>query len=174
MSSNRPEPAEPDPFNELEFRAWRGFLRVHRTVMDELSRRLESEHDLPLLQYGVLITLVDAPGRRMRMTDLAERVLTSPSGMTRATARLRDAGLVEREQDPLDGRSFVVSLTPVGMRRLREAQVTHHACARELLFGVLDDEDLERLAGIYERAMPGVLDAPLWPRPAPDRQPSTP
>jgi DNA-binding MarR family transcriptional regulator len=164
-SSEQPpsvEPSEPDPFDEHEFRAWRGFLRVHRTVMDELARRLERENDLPLLHYGVLITLVSAPERRLRMSDLADQVLTSPSGMTRAVARLRAEGLVEREHDPDDLRSFLVSLSPAGVQRLREAQVTHHACVRELLFGGLDGNDIEQLAALYERAMPGVLDAPQW------------
>lgn len=153
---------EPDPFDEREFRAWRAFMRVHRTVTDELARRLERAHDLPLLHYAVLITLVTAPGRRLRMSDLADQVLTSPSGMTRAVARLREEGLVEREHDPDDLRSFLVSLTPAGVRRLREAQVTHHAAVRELLFGGLEGDDIERLAAIYERAMPGVLDVPQW------------
>lgn len=157
------EPPEPDPFDEHEFRAWRGFLRVHRTVMDELARRLERMHELPLLQYGVLITLVSAPGHRLRMSDLADRVLTSPSGMTRAIARLSEEGLVEREQDSNDRRSVIVTMTPEGLHRLREAQATHHACVRELLFGGLEGDDLQRLATIYERAMPGVLDAPVWP-----------
>lgn len=155
MPAKRPEPSEPDPFDEHELRVWRGFLRMHRTVSDELNRRLERAHDLTLLHYGVLITLVTDPGRRLRMTDLAERVLTSPSGMTRAVARLADEGLVERERDPDDGRSFVVHLTPLGLNRLREAQVTHHACVRELLFRGLDGDDLRRLAAIYDRALPG-------------------
>lgn len=163
------EPPEPDPFDEHEFRAWRGFLRVHRTVMDELARRLERMHDLPLLQYGVLITLVSAPGRRLRMSDLADRVLTSPSGMTRAIARLSEEGLVEREQNSNDGRSVIVTMTPEGLRRLREAQATHHACVRELLFGGLEGDDLQLLATIYEHAMPGVLDEPVWPALSPDR-----
>jgi DNA-binding MarR family transcriptional regulator len=145
------EPPEPDPFDEHEFRVWRGFLRTHRTVTDELSRRLERAHGLTMLHYGVLITLITDPGRRLRMTDLAERVLTSPSGMTRAVARLAGDGLVERDRDPDDGRSFTVGLTPLGLIRLREAQVTHHACVRELLFGGLEGDDLERLAAVYER-----------------------
>jgi DNA-binding MarR family transcriptional regulator len=146
------EPPEPDPFNEDEFRVWRGFLRTHRTVTDELDRRLERAHDLTMLHYGVLITLVTEPDRRLRMTDLAERVLTSPSGMTRAVARLAGDGLVERERDAGDGRSFIVHLTPRGLVRLREAQVTHHACVRELLLGGLDGDDLRRLAAVYDRS----------------------
>ena len=166
--SNSVESPEPDPFNEDELRAWRGFRRTRTTVENELTRRLQKSHDLTILQYGVLITLLSAPGRRLRMTDLAEQVLTSLSGMTRAIVRLRDEGLVEREQDPDDLRSFVVSLKPEGLGRLRETQVTHHACVRELLFDNLDDEDIQRLATIYDRAMPGVLDAPTWPAPTPE------
>ena len=113
------EPPEPNPFSEAELRVWRGLLRTHRTVTDELSRRLDREHGLTLPHYGVLITLVIVPDRRLRMTDLAERVLLSPSGMTRAAAWLAERGLVERERDPGDGRSFIVALTPAGVRRLR-------------------------------------------------------
>jgi DNA-binding MarR family transcriptional regulator len=149
MSRTRHEPPEPAPFTEDEFRVWRGFLRLHRTITDELNRRLLAGHGLPLLHYGVLITLITVPERRMRMTDIAERVLVSPSGMTRAVARLAGDGLVVRMQDPDDGRSFLVTLTPRGVRRLREAQETHHACVRELLFRGLGADDLRRLAALF-------------------------
>jgi hypothetical protein len=56
-----------------------------------------------------------------------------------------------------------VTLTAEGVRKLREAQVTHHACVRELLLGGMEGDDLERLASIYDHAMPGVVDAPVWP-----------
>lgn len=147
ISRDRPEP---DPFSDAELRAWRGFLRIHREITDALNNRLSSRHGLTLLHYGVLITLITVPDRRMRMTDIADRVLTSPSGMTRAVARLADQGLVEREQDADDRRSYLVWLTPAGINRLREAQVTHHACVRELLFSRLGAADVERLAAIYE------------------------
>jgi DNA-binding MarR family transcriptional regulator len=149
MPRTRPEPPEPAPFSEDEFRVWRGFLRLHRTITDELNRRLLAEHGLPLLHYGVLITLITVPERQMRMTDIAERVLVSPSGMTRAVARLAADDLVERTQDPGDRRSFLVALTPAGVRRLRKAQETHHACVRELLFRGLGDDDLRRLAALF-------------------------
>jgi DNA-binding MarR family transcriptional regulator len=151
MARARPEPPEPSPFSGEEFRVWRGFLRTHRQVTDELNRRLSERHGMTLLHYGVLITLITLPERRMRMTDLAERVLTSPSGMTRAVAWLAGQGLVERQQDGGDRRSFVVSLTAAGVVRLREAQVTHHACVRELLFAGVGRADLRRLAALYDR-----------------------
>jgi len=147
----RSEPREPDPFSEDELRAWRGFLRLHRTVTEELSRRLDRTHGLTLAHYGVLITLVTLPDRRMRMTDLAERVLVSPSGMTRAVAWLAGEGLVRRERDSGDGRSFIVELTPAGLDLLRVAQVTHHACVRELLFDGVGPAELRRLAAYFDR-----------------------
>jgi DNA-binding MarR family transcriptional regulator len=149
---------EPDAFDKDECRVWRGFLRTHRRIADELNRRLEREHGLPLLYYGVLITLITEPVRRLRMTDLADRVLTSPSGMTRAVTRVADLGLVEREQSSGDRRSFVVHLTPFGVRRLREAQRTHHACVRELLFAGLRPAEVKRLAAIYDRVPAAVSD----------------
>jgi DNA-binding MarR family transcriptional regulator len=151
LSTSSSEPAEPNPFTDQELQIWRGVLRTHRTITDELNRRLAKQHDLTLLHYGVLITLITDPDRRMRMTDIAERVLTSPSGMTRAIGRLEAEGLVSREQDEGDRRSFLVTLTPRGVRRLREAQVTHHACVRELLFGGLAADELRTLAALYDR-----------------------
>ena len=149
MPRTRSEPPEPAPFSQDEFRVWRGFLRLHRTITDELNRRLQAEHGLPLLHYGVLITLITVPERRMRMTDIAERVLVSPSGMTRAVARLAADGLVERAQDSGDRRSTLVALTPRGVRTLRKAQETHHGCVRELLFRGLGPDDLRRLAALF-------------------------
>jgi DNA-binding MarR family transcriptional regulator len=156
MPRTRPEPPEPAPFTQDEFRVWRGFLRLHRTITDELDRRLLAEHGLPLLHYGILITLITVPERRMRMTDIAERVLVSPSGMTRAVARLSAHGLVERRQHPDDRRSFLVTLTPSGVRRLRKAQETHHACVRELLLGGLKRDDLRRLAALFDPPAPAA------------------
>ena len=134
-----------------EFRVWRGFLRTHRTVSDELNRRLEQAHDLTLLHYGVLITLVTDPGRRLRMTDLAERVLTSPqrNDSRGQPTRRRGPGRAG-PRTPTTERSFIVGLT-TGLTRLREAQVTHHACVRELLFHGLTDNDVQRLGAIYDR-----------------------
>src|SRR2546423_7672041 len=121
MPPTRSEPPEPSPFTEDEFRAWRGFLRLHRKITDELNRRLLHEHDLPLLHYGVLITLITVPERRMRMTDVAERVLVSPSGMTPAVAKLAGDGPGERMPDADDRRRFLLTLTPPGRRQLPKA-----------------------------------------------------
>ena len=149
-----------------EFDAWRGMLRLHATVTRELERRLLAERAISLSQYGVLITLVTAQNRRLRMSELAERRLTHPSGITRVVGQLEKEGLVAREVDPADGRSFHAVLTPQGLERLREAQLTHHAVARELYLGRLSERDAKQLAGLFEKALPGVISEPVWPKPA--------
>ncbi len=159
--------AEPDPFDACEFAAWRGLLRVHTTVTRELDRRMGERHDLPLDAYGVLITLVSAPAGRLTLKQLGIRRNLTASGITRSVDRLATAGLVERRRNPADGRSAFVTLTRRGLRRLREAQVTHHATVRELLFARLDLEDLAQLGALWEKAMPGAVSSAAWPPPAP-------
>jgi len=161
MSSN--DIPEPDPMTAAEFAAWRGMLRLHAAVTRELERRLLDERDMSLGQYGILITLVGAPDRRLRMSELADRRLTHPSGITRMVDQLEREGLVAREADPNDGRSLHAVLTRRGLERLREAQLTHHAVARELYLGRLSQRDARQLAELFEKALPGVVSDEVWP-----------
>ena len=157
------EPAEPDPFTPVEFGAWRGMLRVHSTVFRELDRRLQDEHGFGIDAYGVMITLVTAPSRQLPIGALGEQRNLSPSGISRSVDRLTKAGLVTRTTNPADGRSLLVSLTPDGLNRLREAQVTHHQVVRDRLLSRLDERDLRRLGQLWEKAMPGAVSSPTWP-----------
>jgi DNA-binding MarR family transcriptional regulator len=155
--------SEPDPFTRPEFLAWRGFLRVHAHVTGELDRRMTEAHGLSLDQYGVLITLVSAPGMQLRMGELGARRLVSPSKITRVIDELERGRLVKRTRDPADGRSFLATLTRRGLRKLREAQVTHHAVVRERLLDGLSERQLGELARIWDSAVPGVVGAEVWP-----------
>jgi DNA-binding MarR family transcriptional regulator len=154
---------EPDPFTREEFLAWRGFLRVHAHVTGELDRRMTAAHGVSLDQYGVLITLVSAPERRLRMGELGARRLVSPSKISRVIDELERHRLVKRSRDPEDGRSFLAALTPRGLRKLREAQVTHHAVVRERFLEPLSEDQVEQLAEIWDTAVPGVVGAEVWP-----------
>lgn len=104
---------------------WRSFLRSHAAMMRRLERDLVNEHGLPLAWYDVLVQLAEAPEHRLRMTELAERVLLSRSGLTRLVDRLTATGLVSRQSDPSDARGTFSVLTDEGMDRLREAAPTH-------------------------------------------------
>lgn len=166
MSSNIPP--EPDPFTPPEFAAWRGLLRLRETVTRAVDDRLRAEHGLSLDDYGILITLVGQPERRLRMSHLGDRRLLTPSGITRAVARLEERGLVRREPDPSDGRAFFAALTPKGIRELRRAQRAHHAIVRELYLQRLDPGEIEQLGELFEKAVPGVVSSAEWP-PLPPR-----
>ena len=157
------EPAEQDPFTADEFAAWRGMLRVHSTVFRELDRALLEAHGFGIDSYGVLITLVTAPEHRLPIGELGLRRNLTPSGISRSVDRLAKLDLVERVANPVDGRSFLVGLTGTGLRRLREAQLTHHRVVREMLLSRLDEPDLKRLGELWEKAMPGTVSSPTWP-----------
>jgi DNA-binding MarR family transcriptional regulator len=138
-------------------------LRVHSAVFRELDRGLLAEHGIGIDAYGVLITLVTAPGYRLPIGELGIRRNLSPSGISRSVDRLTGSGLLERSANPDDGRSLLVGLTPKGLRRLREAQVTHHRIVRRLLLSRLDARDLRRLGELWEKAMPGAVSSSTWP-----------
>jgi DNA-binding MarR family transcriptional regulator len=154
---------EPDPFSADEFRAWRGLLRLREVVMRDIDRRLRRAGHVSLDDYGILITLVTAPRMRLRMSDLGARRMLTPSGITRVVNRLEEQGLVRRDPDPSDGRASLAVLTRDGLAALRRAQVVHHAAVRELYLDRLDGADLNRLADLFEKALPGVVSATTWP-----------
>ena len=156
---------EAEALSSEEFQAWRGLIRLREAVMREIDRRLHREGLISLADYGVLITLVTAPGLRLRMSDLGAQRMLTPSGITRVVVRLEAQGFVRREPDPADGRAAFAALTRPGLDALRRAQVVHHATVRELYLGRLTKHELERLAAIFEKALPGVVSASIWPPP---------
>lgn len=143
-----------------ELAAWRGLLRVHAALFKALDAELEAEHGIPLSSYEVLISLRSAPERKLRMADLAERVLLSRSGMTRLVDRLEREGLLAREQCSRDARGCYAALTERGDAFLEEARPTHLAGVRERFLRHFSPAELERLGECWERVLPGVTEAP--------------
>src|SRR5262245_36586087 len=101
-----------------ELAAWRGFLRVHSGVVRELNAELETTHALPLAHYEVLLHLDSAPESRRTMSELAQMVLLSQSGVTRLVDRLVRSGLVVREGCVEDRRVMYARLTDEGREAL--------------------------------------------------------
>jgi DNA-binding MarR family transcriptional regulator len=136
-------------------RAWEAFLRAHATVVRRLEAELLAEHDLPLAWYDVLVQLAQAADRQLRMSELADRVLLSRSGVTRLVDRMAADGLVARQSCPTDQRGTLAVLTPAGLDRLRAASGTHLRGVREHVTDRLTDEELSTLAGLLSRLLPG-------------------
>jgi DNA-binding MarR family transcriptional regulator len=149
------------PVQELtgtELGAWRGLLRVHAALVRELDAELDAAHDLPLSSYDVLIYLQAAPGKRLRMAELADSVLLSRSGVTRLVDRLEREGLIVRDTCTSDGRGLFAVLTDAGGAMLARARPTHLAGVRERFLRHFSDDELEQLAGYWERVLPGAAE----------------
>jgi DNA-binding MarR family transcriptional regulator len=136
--------------SDAELRAWQAFLHAHHQIIRKLDAELRSEHELPLNAYDVLLRLARAPGRRLRMTDLAERVMMSPSGLTRVVDRLAAEGLVRRERYDGDARVMLAQLTDKGRLVLRRAAKTHLRGIREHFTGQMTLAQLREVAAALE------------------------
>lgn len=136
---------------DREMNAWRSFLRAHATISRCLESELVAEHALSLPEYGVLVTLVEAPGRRLRMTELADQVLLSRSGLTRLVDRMESAGLVERFKCPSDARGMHAVLTDLGYQRLKKSAGTHLRGVREHVTGRLSAAEVDQLQALMTK-----------------------
>jgi DNA-binding MarR family transcriptional regulator len=144
--------------------AWRQFLMAHARVSRRLDDELRADHDLSLAEYDALLTIAQAPGRRIRMRQLADRVILSKSGVTRLVDRLVLDGLVERSACETDARGAEAVLTATGLDRLRAASQTHLRGIDRHFLEVIDVADLP----ILERAMTSLAEQ-AGPGGEPDR-----
>jgi DNA-binding MarR family transcriptional regulator len=155
MTSSTPQIEE---LTATELGAWRGMLRVHTALVRELDAELDAAHGLPLSSYDVLIYLQSAPGRRLRMAELADSVLLSRSGVTRLVDRLEREGLLVRDACESDGRGLFAVLTDKGEELLAKARPTHLAGVRERFLRHFSEDELRTLARFWERVHPGAAD----------------
>jgi DNA-binding MarR family transcriptional regulator len=151
-----PEPPTGEPpvtlrASDWRVGVWRNFLRAHATVTRELERELAAQAGLPLAWYDVLLQLAEAPGRRLRMAELADRVLLSRSGLTRLIDRLQGEGLVRRERSTDDARGTFTVMTPAGLDRLRAAAPVHLGGIRDHWLVHFSDDDLRVLGALLGR-----------------------
>ena len=110
-----------ESLSELHLAVWRAFLKAHATVVDQIDHDLAAEQRLSLSSYDVLIELYEAPDRRLRMHELAKRVVLSRSGLTRLVDRLEAEGLLTRDRCGTDRRGAYAVITEQGIAALRKA-----------------------------------------------------
>jgi DNA-binding MarR family transcriptional regulator len=135
--------------------AWRAFLLTHAAVVRRLERDLEREQRLPLAWYDALLELNAAPGRRLRMQDLAARVVLSRSRVSRVVDEMVRAGLVRRESDPSDGRAAFAVITDEGRTALRRAAPVYLRGIEEQFLAHLTPAEIRTI----ETGLTRVLDA---------------
>ncbi len=139
------------PFSAQELAAWRGLLEVHARVAQALDAQMRAAHGLSVSSYEVLMFLGDAPGHRMRMSEIADRVLLSRSGLTRLVDRLCRLGYVSRCAAPDDGRGLFAELTDAGAHALELARRTHRQGVRTFFLERLSPADQVVLGDVWGR-----------------------
>ena len=151
MASDRPTKR----LDALEFRAWRAFLYTYATVVPTLDRELVGALGLSLTQFEVLNRLRRAGTHGLRMSDLASRLVLSPSGVTRAVDQLERKGLVQRSVFEGDRRGSVATLTEEGRALLRRATTVHVQGLREHFLTHMSRTELEHLVTALEAVLDG-------------------
>src|SRR5215218_7581567 len=140
----------PAELTDLELAAWRGFLRTHAAVIKALDAELEAAHGLPMTTYEVLVSLYHAPGRRLRMAEIADHTFLSRSGVTRLVDRLERDGLLRRDVCSSDARGCYAVLTDEGADLLAEARPAHLDGVRRRFLSRLSDDDMRTLVRIWD------------------------
>src|SRR3954447_16624816 len=117
-----------------EQRTWRAFLGATQLLFDQLDRELQRDAGMPHAYYEILVILSEAPGRTLRMSELAERTRSSRSRLSHAVARLEERGWIRREDCPPARRGAFAVLTDAGFAVLAAAAPGHVEAVRRQLF----------------------------------------
>src|SRR5690242_21030592 len=147
-SAGRPE----DPAVD----AWRGLLVAHSRLVPAVEADLRAAGQVPLSSYDVLLELNAAPERRLRMSELGQRVVLSRTRVSRIVHELAAAGLAERQPDEADGRSSFAVLSAAGRDALRRAWPVYREAIRRQLAAGLTVPQCRELAALLDQVIKGT------------------
>jgi DNA-binding MarR family transcriptional regulator len=144
------------PYDDMDLDATQ--LRAYFALMDvagllrhKVEQQLREAADITYVQFKVLARLgLDSPTGSLRMTELADEVVYSRSGLTYQAGQMEKSGLVERSPSPDDDRGVILTITEAGRARLARALPGHVDVVRDLLFATLTDDDVRALATLLE------------------------
>jgi DNA-binding MarR family transcriptional regulator len=149
--------------DEDEQHTWRSFLTATRLFFDGIERQLQQDSGLPHAYYEILVRLSEAPGRTLRMSELASTSLSSRSRISHAVARLEEMGWVRRRPCEHDKRGQLAELTEAGLAGLETAAPGHVEAVRRGLFDALSPEQVAALRDISDTLVAHLSDHPVWP-----------
>jgi len=144
--------------NAEEHRAWRAFCGVFLRLDAALDAQLRRDAGMRHFEYGVMSGLSQAPGRSMRMSDLAAVADGSLPRLSQVVSRLEAKGWARRTPDPTDRRSTLAVLTDAGNEQLVAAAPAHVEEVRRLIFDPLTKAQVQQLTRICERIAPGLAE----------------
>ncbi|MFF5075508.1 MarR family winged helix-turn-helix transcriptional regulator [Actinoplanes sp. NPDC000266] len=137
--------------NSEQLGAYFALMEVSSLLQYAVDEHLRADGDLSYVQFQILARLVDSPEGRLRMTDLADGVVYSRSGLTYQAGLLEKRGLVTRAPSPDDERSVMVTVTDAGRALIAHVLPGHVERVRQLLFDPMKDRDLSTLSSVLGR-----------------------
>lgn len=137
--------------DEERMACWRAYIESSQRLLTQLEEELRVTSELSLPDYHVLVLLSESPGQRLRMGELASRLIFSPSRLTYQISSMERRGLVTRQICPRDRRGSEAVLTATGLLALREAAVHHLASVRRHLMDDLDATEIACLTRVFDR-----------------------
>jgi DNA-binding MarR family transcriptional regulator len=146
--------------NSQQLGAYFALMEVSSLLQYAVDEHLRDDGDLSYVQFQILARLVDAPEGRLRMTDLADGVVYSRSGLTYQAGLLDKRGLITRLPSPDDERSVMVMVTGAGRDLVAHVLPGHVDRVRQLLFEPLTSRDLAALSTILGRVRDHMRAAP--------------
>ncbi|MEI4281052.1 MarR family winged helix-turn-helix transcriptional regulator [Klenkia terrae] len=150
----------PDHLAPEQLQTYFALMETASLLQYAVEQQLRADGDLSWVQFQVLAGLVLGPEPSQRMTDIADRVVYSRSGVTYQATVLEKRGLVARSADPADDRGTVVSATPAGRALIDRVLPGHEAVVRAALLDLLPAEDAPVLTRLLLRLRDRMRQAP--------------
>jgi DNA-binding MarR family transcriptional regulator len=140
-----------DGLDAEQLGAYFALMEVSSILQHAVDEHLRADGDLSYVQFQILARLVDAPEGRLRMTDLADGVVYSRSGLTYQAGLLDQRGLITRAPSPEDERSVMVTVTDAGRELVAQVLPGHVDRVHQLLFAPMKGRDVAALSGVLSR-----------------------
>jgi DNA-binding MarR family transcriptional regulator len=136
--------------------AWGYLLRIHAELTARIEADLEAEGRISLTWYDVLLVLDNAPEKRLRLNEIAEKIVLSRSALSRSSARLVQEGYIKKETCAEDERGAYAVLTKKGQQALAQARPVYWAGIRKYFAAGLTDAEVHQLVSTFEKVMKQV------------------
>lgn len=141
-----------------EMATWRSFIKGSQRLLSTLNRELQDASGLGLDDYRILVNLSESPSGALRMSELADGIVSSRSRLTHQVRRLEAQELVRRQDCPSDGRGVLAVLTDHGRATLAEVAPGHVASVRKHLVDQLSPTERRVLTGVFTRVEAALQD----------------
>jgi DNA-binding MarR family transcriptional regulator len=140
-----------EPLTDTEQVAWRTFIESSWALHTRLEDELRAATGLSMNDYHVMVVLSETPERRLRMGELASRLVFSPSRVTYQINSMVKRGLVRKQSCPEDGRGQEAVLTDEGLAALRGAAPLHLDTVRKAFIDLVDADELAVVHRVFEK-----------------------